>query len=101
MAGQLLLDVPTNAYGKGPLPPISALDNRHLAAKVRPGTVQDLMSVAMVDAGMSVAMASLVRVAVVCHGVCRCEESSLISAQQSVCHGSGAVGCAERWWGLR
>ena len=54
------VDIPANAYGESPLFEVAAFDDGHLAAEEGPGTVEDLVRVAVVLGFVGVAMARVV-----------------------------------------
>lgn len=49
-----IVDLPTDPNGKGPLAPVAALDDGHLAPKEAPGPVEDLVRVAVLGDGEAV-----------------------------------------------
>lgn len=52
-------DIPANANGKGPVMPVAPLGDGHLPSEVAPGSIEDLVAVAMLDG-----VEAIVRVAV-------------------------------------
>lgn len=59
-------DLPTNAYGERSISPVSVFDDGHLTAEERARTVEDLVRMAMIAAGVRMACV-FVRVRVARH----------------------------------